>query len=47
MKFTQLPVAAAIAYTLYPQISYAEQITETEANVEKIEIVGIRQNRIS
>ncbi|MCG9734891.1 TonB-dependent siderophore receptor [Pseudoalteromonas shioyasakiensis] len=47
MKFTQLPVATAILCALYPQISFAEQTTDVEANLEKIEIVGIRQNRIS
>ncbi|MEI8646110.1 TonB-dependent siderophore receptor [Pseudoalteromonas sp. Hal040] len=47
MKFTQLPVATAILCALNPQISFAEQTTDVEANLEKIEIVGIRQNRIS
>nr|WP_294089588.1 hypothetical protein [Pseudoalteromonas sp.] len=47
MKFTQLPIATAILCALNPQISFAEQTADVGANLEKIEIVGIRQNRIS
>ena len=47
MKFTQLPVATAILCALFPQISFAEQTADVEAKLEKIEIVGIRQNCIS
>lgn len=47
MKLTQLPLATAIIYALNPQLSFAQQTAEAEANIETLEIVGVRQNRIS
>ncbi len=48
MKLSHFPVAAAVIYALAPHMSIAqEEPTAEDTSIETLEIVGVRQNRIS